>query len=433
MTTPVPPIAILGAGLTGLSAAHHLGGDYHVVEKLGHVGGHAITLEEQGWRFDRTGHLLHLRDPGIRAWVEKVFPSGHLLSVERRSMVYSHGRYTRYPYQANTFGLPPEVAYECLTGYLKARFPERPHPEPTNFEEFCLQNFGEGFSKHFMIPYNARLWGVHPREITAAWCSRFVPLPRLEDVIAGAVGLNDRELGYNTNFLYPPTGIHELPERLAEGLGPLRLHTAPVAVDWRKKQLVYADGHVEPYTVLVSTVPLKALVSLLADAPPEVAAAGAALRCTLLYYLDVATRTPPGKDLHWVYVPEEKYPFYRVGAYSNFSPHMAPPGGASYYVELASREPPDAATVVPEAIRGLVEMGLVARPEDVAFVRVRRIDFAYVIFDHNYYESLNTVRRFLGDNAIVTAGRYGGWNYSSMEDALIFGRDAARQAREVAP
>ena len=29
----------------------------------------------------------------------------------------------------------------------------------------------------------------HPSEITADWCSRFVPLPKLEDVIAGAVGM----------------------------------------------------------------------------------------------------------------------------------------------------------------------------------------------------------------------------------------------------
>src|ERR1039458_2428152 len=36
---------------------------------------------------------------------------------------------------------------------------------------------GAGISKHFMIPYNERLWGVSPSEITAAWCSRFVPLP----------------------------------------------------------------------------------------------------------------------------------------------------------------------------------------------------------------------------------------------------------------
>ena len=35
--------------------------------------------------------------------------------------------------------------------------------------------FGEGIARHFMLPYNEKLWGVHPREITAAWCSRFVP------------------------------------------------------------------------------------------------------------------------------------------------------------------------------------------------------------------------------------------------------------------
>ena len=39
-----------------------------------------------------------------------------------------------------------------------------------------------------MIPYNTKLWGVHPREITSEWCSRFVPLPKLEDVVKGAVG-----------------------------------------------------------------------------------------------------------------------------------------------------------------------------------------------------------------------------------------------------
>ena len=40
-------------------------------------------------------------------------------------------------------------------------------------------------------------------------------------------------------------------------------------------------------------------------------------------YLDVALSEPCGKPLHWVYVPEAKYPFYRVGCYSHFSPAMA--------------------------------------------------------------------------------------------------------------
>ncbi|MBL8601561.1 MAG: NAD(P)-binding protein [Myxococcales bacterium] len=431
MAGTTPPITILGAGLTGLSAAHHLGDDFQLLERLGHVGGHAITLAEGGYRFDRTGHLLHLRDPGIKAWMAEVFDEGYLLKVQRKSEVFSHGRYTRYPYQANTFGLPPEVAYECLQGYLATRLRTEPVAPPTNFEEFCLQNFGEGFSKHFMIPYNSRLWGVHPSEITAAWCSRFVPLPKLDDVIAGAVGLNDRELGYNTNFLYPPTGIHALPERIAERVKAPRFHTAPTAIDWRRREMVFEDNHREPYRALITTAPLKSLVASLVDAPEAVRVAGEKLRCTKLWYLDVAARAPCRRDIHWAYVPEEKYPFYRVGVYSHFSPQMAPPGGSSYYVELASREAPDLETLGPEVARGMVEMGLVASVDEIEFMRARCIEYAYVIFDHNFYSSLEIIRPFLQEQGIISAGRYGGWNYSAMEDALIFGRAAAQEAREI--
>jgi protoporphyrinogen oxidase len=425
-----PPIAILGAGLTGMSAAHHLGQDYVVYEKLDHVGGHAITLEEQGYRFDRTGHLLHLRDPDIRAWMSRLFPEGHLVHIQRRSMVFSHGRYTRYPYQANTFGLPPDVAFECLKGYLAAR-ETKWAKAPENFEEFCLQNFGEGFSKHFMIPYNARLWGAHPREITAEWCSRFVPMPKLDDVLAGAVGLNDRELGYNANFLYPPTGIQELPDAMAREISGIELGRAPTKVDWKNKTLHFADGSTHTYKSLITTAPLKAFCDMLIDAPDAVRDAAAKLRCNRLWYLDVATHKPVQKDLHWAYVPEEKYPFYRIGCYSNFSAKLAPEGGACFYVELADRSEPDMATLGPRVARDMVEMGLIASVDDVAFMRPRKIEFAYVVFDHGYFPALEVIKPFLKDNGIVSHGRYGAWNYSSMEDALIYGREAAQSAREM--
>ena len=48
------PVAILGAGLTGMSAAYHLGQagvPYRIFEKLPRPGGHAVTIEEDGYRF----------------------------------------------------------------------------------------------------------------------------------------------------------------------------------------------------------------------------------------------------------------------------------------------------------------------------------------------------------------------------------------------
>src|SRR5262245_32078746 len=421
-------VAVLGAGLTGKSAAYHLrlaGIDHRIFERLPHAGGHVITVEEDGYRFDRTGHLLHLRDPEMRrlslSWIGDDY-----LEVNRRSMIWSNGTLTRYPFQANTFGLPPAVAYACLQGFLQAHFAKE-RPSPRNFEEFCLAHFGEGISRHFMIPYNTRLWGVPPSEITADWCSRFVPLPKLEDVVAGAVGLNDRELGYNTQFIYPRLGIGELSRGLARAVPNIELGRAPVAIDWQARELRFTDEIVR-YEVLISTAPLSSLVLGMDAVPEPVAAAARRLRCTHLYYLDAALDTPCNKSLHWIYVPEAKYPFYRVGCYSNFSPDMAPPGRANLYIELADRREPDMNALLPEVAKGLVEMGIIDAKEAIRFVRLRRIDHAYVVFDHAYFGSLATIRPFLAGAAILSTGRYGGWNYSSMEDALIFGRDAAKDA-----
>lgn len=426
------PIQILGAGLTGMSAARHLGSDYALHERLGHVGGHAITTEHDGFRFDRTGHLLHLRDPEIRAWVDALI--GHdCVLVQRKSRIFSHGVYTRYPYQANTFGLPPDIAYACVKGYLDAQRIEAQVPTPRTFEDFCLKYFGAGFSEHFMIPYNEKLWGVHPREVTAEWCSRFVPRPTLDDVIAGAVGKNNVELGYNASFLYPTHGIGALPAAMHAALTErVHFHHAPHSIDWKHKRLRFDDGDI-PYRALVSTMPLDTLIATLVEPPHEVAEAGKKLRVNHLYYLDVALDAPCGVDLHWVYVPEAQYPFYRVGCYSHFSEKMAPPGKANLYVELSSRKAPDLSVLLPEVARGLVTLGIIDTPERIRFADLHRMDHAYVVYDHAYVGALEVIRPFLEEQGILSAGRYGGWNYSSMEDALLFGRDAAQRARKLSP
>src|SRR4051812_23616411 len=388
-------VAILGAGLTGLSAAIELGKlgvEYRIFEKLAEAGGHAVTIEDNGFRFDRTGHLLHLKSDTLRAEVLEWIGPDHL-QIQRRSVIWSNGVYTRYPFQANTFGLPPQVAYDCVQGFLAAHF-AKDKPLPSNFEEFCLYHFGEGISRHFMIPYNSRLWGVHPREITSSWCQRFVPLPRLEDVIAGAVGLNDRELGYNSNFIYPREGIGQLAQGMAARVPTLELERSPVRIELARRRLVFEDERV-PFDVLVSSIPLPRLLELIDEVPEPVRRAAGKLRCSHLHFLDVALRRPAGRDFHWAYVPEAKYPFYRVGCYSHFSAALAPQGKSSLYVELADRSAPDLDQLLPRVARGLIEMGLIDSPDEIEFARERRIDYAYVIFDHDYFAALDVIRPFL--------------------------------------
>jgi protoporphyrinogen oxidase len=422
------PVLVLGAGLTGLSAARTLGARgtaYRVLEKGDRPGGHAVTLEDEGFRFDRTGHLLHLRDAELRKEVLELC-RGDCREITRRSVVWSNGVYTRYPFQANTFGLPPDVAYECVMGFLEAHYAVD-KPEPRSFLDYCHLHFGKGITRHFMRPYNEKLWGVSLSEITSAWCQRFVPLPALKDVIGGALGVRGPELGYNQTFLYPRLGIGELPDAMARSVGPLDLGRAPRRIDLRAR-VAELDGENVPFDVLLSTVPLSTLLALLDPLPDAVRDAAKKLRATHLYYLDVALEREPAPDFHWAYVPEAKYPFYRVGAYTRFSPELAPPGTGSLYVELAGRSEPDLDALWPDVLAGLTEMGIVRSQADVRFARLRRLDCAYVVFDHDYYPALAVIEPFLAQERVISTGRYGAWTYSSMEDALLMGRNGAELA-----
>ncbi|MBN1770855.1 MAG: FAD-dependent oxidoreductase [Deltaproteobacteria bacterium] len=421
-------VVILGAGLAGLSVARHLRTGYRLLEAAARVGGLCTTVEDHGFRFDKTGHLLHLRDAGIRKWVLGLLGE-RLVRIDRRSRIFSHGVYTRYPYQANTFGLPPQVAYECLSGFLAAWERRERGPEPRDFEHFILKYFGPGIAEHFMVPYNTKLWGVPPREMSTAWTDRFVPKPTLDDVLKGAVGLHDRELGYNAEFLYPRSGIGELPEALHAALRrKAELGTPVEAVDLRRRT-VRAGGTDLPFRWLVSTLPLSELCRRLHDAPAWVARTAARLRCTSLTYLDVALDRTPGNDFHWSYVPEPRLPFYRVGAYSNFSEELVPRGKGALYVELAARGPFRRCDG-PAVARGLVELGLIRRAGDVRFVRPRVIPHAYVVYDRAWDKSRARLLAFLREHRILSVGRYGSWEYSAMEDALLAGRAAARTVEE---
>jgi protoporphyrinogen oxidase len=251
----------------------------------------------------------------------------------------------------------------------------------------------------------------------------------MREVLAGAIGVRGPELGYNASFVYPVRGIGALPEGLAKRVPPVELGRAPRRIDFRRREAVF-DDEIIAYRSLVTTAPLDAFGKLLDDPPNDVRGAFGRLRCTSLSYLDVAIDGPLGRDFHWIYVPEARFPFYRVGAYSNFSPDVAPAGASSLYVELADREPGTLAEVLPGVVAGLVEMGVIDAPSRVRFARLRRLGHAYVIFDHAYFASLDTLRPFLDAHGIVSTGRYGAWNYSSMEDALTFGRDAALRVVE---
>src|ERR1700722_12940766 len=98
-------IVILGAGLTGLSAAYHLERqgfyNYKIFEKESTVGGLCRSVQQDGFTFDYTGHLLHISDPYFKHLIQTIANLETFNVIHRRSFVYSQQTYPPYPYQVN--------------------------------------------------------------------------------------------------------------------------------------------------------------------------------------------------------------------------------------------------------------------------------------------------------------------------------------------
>jgi protoporphyrinogen oxidase len=108
------------------------------------------------------------------------------------------------------------------------------------------------------------------------------------------------------------------------------------------------------------------------------------------------------------------------------NPALAPRGFRSFAVEFAHRGDADRAALIEQALDGLERCGLADRKQ-VVLSRARTIPVAYVLFDHQHAAARETVSGFLAAHGVLLAGRYGRWEYSSMEDALLSGREAARK------
>jgi len=425
-------VLIAGAGIAGLSCAWHLqraGGDYLLVEKAAVSGGLCGSVEKDGYTFDWSGHLLHLHSDYGAKFVKDLLGS-NLSLLKRDARIFSHGVYTSYPFQASLYGLPESVVSDCVSGFIDACEKDGTPDHNGPFDLWAQTVFGTGICRHFMWPYNEKLWRVPLDRLTARWCGPFVPRPKLDEVLRGAYWPLKKKFGYNTAFYYPKRGgINALCSAIGKTVRPPLLGSALKRVDLKKK-IAFVEGIGEVhYKTLVSTLPLKELAGMLVNPPASVIKAAEALSATSVHVLNIGARDR-GNKFHWAYFPDKKLPFYRAGIASNFSKKVAPEGHASFYVETATAptEKFNRAKTETAIIDGLVKSGFIKSEADIRTTLWLDIGCAYVIYDAAREKSVGTIAAYLEKNSCRSIGRYGGWKYSFMEEAVLEGRAAAEVA-----
>ncbi len=423
-------IPILGAGLAGLSAARNLRGDYIILEKDARVGGLCKSVDIDGFIFDYAPHILFTRDDYIRALFEDQL-KGNLLKHTREAFIYLQGVFARYPFEVNLHNLPEDVIRECIAGVMNRKV-----VEATNFEEWIYSTFGDGIAKHYMIPYNRKIWKYDLSKMNIDWISGRVPSPSVEEMKEGAAGTLKRDYGPNAEFMYPKHGgIGALANQLSKGLnistGSDVVELRPSGTDVKIRYEREGETREISAEKVLSSIPLPDLVDMLHDPPEEVVKAAGALVYNSLVCVNIGVRTQGIIDKHWLYFPEDDLIFNRISFPMNFSKHTTPGNASSLLVEVTHRENSvDLDCIRDQVLEDLVKTGILEEEDEIEVCDTSAFKYAYVIYDLDHAKNVGIIHDYLESVNVVAIGRFGEWEYFNMDKALLSGRNAASRISE---
>lgn len=423
----ISKVVILGAGLTGLSAAYHLDTDYEIYEKESEVGGLCRSRCINGFIFDQAVHAIYSQDEYATALIKKLL-NGNLLSQARSSWIYSRGVLTLYPFQANTFGLPIEVVKECVLGFIEARYSGNERRRSANFEDWIYNTFGSGIAEHFMIPFNRKLWATDLKEMSIRWIGGRIPQPDLEEVLEGALSNQRKGFGLNESFWYPRYGgIEALPKAFLPHVGNINLNQEVSAIYPDERRIVMADSCSRRYDKLISSLPLPRLMDMIDPVPISVQKASSQLRCNKVYSVNIGVNRANISNAHWIYFPEQDFVFHRISFPMNFSPFMAPEGASSITAEISASASKEISEhgLVQRVIDDLILARVLEKDDEILVTDLVSLDPAYVIYNHSHNKNVSLIHQFLCDKEIYPCGRFGMWEYYNMDHAILSGRSAA--------
>jgi UDP-galactopyranose mutase len=260
-----------------------------------------------------------------------------------------------------------------------------------------------------------------------------IPKPTLEEVVNGALGVTNRGMGYNPRFIYPKNGgIDCLPQALARPIKQILVNETIECIDPGNKIIRFAGGREEAYDILISTLPLPVTFLLLLNAPGTLVEHAQRLQAISVLNINVGIDRPGISDQHWIYFPEDQFIFSRAGFPMNFSTAAGPEGTSSIYIEITHRpdERPNIDEAFDRSILDLQKCGILRKSDTVLTRHVLDIKYAYVISTEHRRKHLQTLIDYLESRDIYTAGRYGRWDYYSMEDSILSGKAASEQVVE---
>lgn len=412
---------IIGAGISGLTAANYLKKDYLLIEKENEPGGYCRTIHRGDYVWDYAGHFFHFKTDEFRRLFHENIPEQDIISQTKRTKILYKGQLVDYPFQTNIHQLEKQEFIDCLYDL----FQRKEKPEYSDFLDMLYGKFGKSIVEKFLKPYNEKLYACDLHQLDKDAMGRFFPYADIPQIIANMK--REQDSSYNSTFLYPRNGAGSFLDVLYRRLDAtkVRLGCTLTRVDAERK-LAYTDvGEEISFEYLINTAPLNHFLAMLGtDAALEL---NGRLSYNKVLVFNLGFSKKSAFKEHWIYVPDKDVNYYRIGFYDN----ILSTDKLSMYVEIGY--PKDAAVDTEQqlalTLENLKRCGIVTEDNSLIASSTILMDPAYVHIRRDTEAAIAEMKRSLAVSGIHTIGRYGGWTYCSMEDCMLEAKELVQALR----
>lgn len=447
-------VAIIGAGVTGLSLAYLLlkrGIDVRIYEAEPNCGGLAATWRRDGFGFDLGPHEFVSDNPALKTMLQEVC-GDDLLTVRKRVAQHFRGRALSYPFEVADVvrSMGPVLSARIVAEALLAPLRKDRSPNP-NFESWTRSHFGPTLYDIYFGPYTRKVWGIEPTALDIATAKSRISVDSAWQLMKKTVahhffGQEEFENPHSElrhSFLYVRHGIGRLQEHLERLVlsmgGQIHFHKRLARMEVsasRVSALQFEDGSRDTdfdYCVSSAPLPLAAKFLLGENDPRRVATQRLPFRGMAFVFL--RARQPKLADYHWIYFPEPHCAFQRTTEFVHFEAQMSPPGSTGVAFEIATN-PGDAmwkksdAELTKLCVDEYVRLGWL-KPEAVIGADVLRIPHAYPIQISGFRETADGLIEALGSfENFVTIGRQGLFRYCNINECLEMSIEVAKAVED---
>ncbi len=416
------PIAIIGAGLAGLTAANYLERQnvpfvlYEAGKKI--AGLAASFKDEEGFSYDFGAHFITNR------LAAAIGVSADCLTVRHYGETVRLGEKT-YSYP---FGLM-KIARMTLSG-IKSKLSGNGHA-PQSAAEWFRKSYGAALADEVALPLVEAWSGARAEDLSAAVgeslpgsIGKTLYLKAASRVTRRAVACGyNREMPESAGIyhVYPAGGVATLCEKLAEGINDkIRLESPveEIIVENERVVAVKAKGEIREVSAVVSTAPANILAKLVSGTDALDEFKDFRYRPMVFVNLKFTGRGLLPDTVLWL--PERKFPFFRLTEATLSMPWLAPEGKTIITADIGC-EKSDEIWNMDET--KLAEMCLDSLAEIVPDARARflganvlRTPISYPVYLNEYEQARKNFERSTNIENLLSIGRNGEFAHIFMED-----------------